>query len=301
MVRKKNKNDPLVTAGTTRSASAAFGDDSDESVESPVRKKQNTTTSTSTSIPDKSAFGNGSSNARTRSSTNNDIQTSVNDLPIELNVDRIDGAVVIRNTVEEEGVLDLVPPTSTPPTKPTTVSTISNIKGAEKIVVEAESKIPGSQKTEYGALVETQSDDGSNVENRRVRKWRVGLGWVGISILINLYVFSVMIWSGLVLNESATYQLESLKCRERLHLAYQSMGLEGDFEDNMDEDNLEKIEEQQYYWQELEAQARYWRREAKKYQRDGEGFRKQCREDLRDLLSEIEPHKLDTIGLDHHS
>jgi len=79
------------------------------------------------------------------------------------------------------------------------------------------------------------------------------------------------------------------------------MGLKEDFEDNMDEDNLEKIEEQQFYWQELEAQARYWKKEAIKYQRDSEGFRKQCREDLRHLLSDIEPHKVDTIGLDHHS
>lgn len=293
-----DKNGPLVATGTTRSASAAFGDDSDESVESPVRKKQNTTTL----IPDKSAVENSSSVART--STNNDIETSMNDFPRDLDVDPIDGAVDVRNTAlprlsmdkEEEGLLDIVPPTSTALTKPTAVPTTSNI-------MEIETKIPSPQNTEYDDLIEIQSADdmsadhcstkSSKYENGHVRNWRVGLGWVGISIFINLHVFSGMIWSGLLLNERATYQLESLEYRERLQLAYQTMGLRGEFED-MDENNFEKIEEQQFYWQELEAQARYWKKEAKKYQRDGEGFREQCREDLRHLLSELEPeHKGD--------
>ena len=70
---------------------------------------------------------------------------------------------------------------------------------------------------------------------------------------------------------------------------------ECDFEiiGNADDENdiSDRFKEQQFFWQELEAQVRYWKKEAKKYQQYGDAYREQCREDLRHLLSKVEPQK----------
>ena len=112
---------------------------------------------------------------------------------------------------------------------------------------------------------------------------------------MNLFVFSWVVWTGLLLNESSSYQLESLECRERLHQTYQAMGLDVDFEDMLDDDEEsyinDRFREQKFYWQELEGQVQYWKKEAKKFQRYGDAYREQCQEDLRHLLSEVDPQK----------
>merc|ERR1712224_1066902 len=97
---------------------------------------------------------------------------------------------------------------------------------------------------------------------------------------------------GLLLNERAIYQLESLECREKLQQLYQSMGFLDDFEDNNgDGDKSEKesnndssFDEHNFYVQELEAQVQYWKKEAKKYQHYRDGYKEQCQKDLALLL-----------------
>lgn len=306
-----DRNAPVAAGNTnqgTRSATAAFGDDSDATIESPARKKQNT----ASSIPRKSASENNCLSART--SINDDVQTLINDFPRDFDVHLNNSAADARNKAsrifienEEEALLDVIPRTNTAPTKLTAVETASNIIGAVQMMgVEPKTSNPqnaryDNQKTQSAGVISTDQSltKRSDCRNDHVRNWHLGLGWVGISIFLSLFVFLGMIWSGLVLNERATYQLESLECRERLQQSYQAMGLTIEFEDTGDSDGdqirntndendiSDRFEEHQFYWQELEAQVRYWKKEAKKYQRYGDGFREQCREDLRHLLSEV--------------
>jgi hypothetical protein len=285
-----------------RSASTAFGDNGDESEESPLRKKQNTIES----VPDESASKNRNSAGRSR---NNDVQTSVNELPRD---SIVNSAADARNAPrlcneeeeQEEELLDIVPPSITAPKESAGVKKTSNNVVAEK-VVGGETKIEINQEWTCGNLETQTTDDknddhspneSSNYQNDGARNWTACLGWVGIFIFLNLHVISGVIWSGILLNERATYQLESLECRERLQQAYQAMGLAEEFEE-MDESVFEIIgnaddeNEHQFYWQELEAQVRYWKKEAKRYQQYGDAYREQCREDLRHLLSKVEPQK----------
>ena len=190
------------------------------------------------------------------------------------------------------------------------MATKSNTLGTEKNVA-VEAKIPSPQNANCSST-DTQSSNDSSADKcvvqktTDVRHWSVGLGWAGIFIFMNLIVFlGAATWSGLLLNERTTYQLESLECRTRLQRVYQEMGLAVDFEDTgtnngdnvgnaYDENNIsDRFKEQQFYWQELEGQVRYWKKEAKKFQRYGDGLMEQCRKDLRHLLAEVEPHKDD--------
>ena len=116
---------------------------------------------------------------------------------------------------------------------------------------------------------------------------------------VSLVVFSMVIWSGLLLNERSVYQLELSTCRENLRQVHHSMGLSGEFEDSEGSDggiDGNSLQEQLFYWQELESQARYWKNEAKKHQQYGEGIKEQCQENLRHLVAEVLPQ-----AESHHS
>lgn len=283
-----------------RSASAAFGDDSDHSMESPLRKKQNT----STTIPAKPVPEKDNKIATT--SVENNIRTSTNGHSRGLGVEHVNGATSVgdddspRSPIEEknENVLDIAPPTSTGPTKPDAGARTPTITVAEETVI-VESTIPTPQKCD-NVIANKADDDPSKIVdpgNGSSRSWIGSLGWFGFFVFMNLFVLSGVIWTGILLNERITYQLESLECRERLQQTYQTMGLSVDLEDLGDEDEendiSERMEEQRYYWQELEGQVRYWKKEAKKYQRYGDAYKDQCQTDLRHLLSEVDPNRGD--------
>ena len=286
-----------------RSASGAFGDDSDHSMESPVRKKQNT----STTIPAKPAPKKDNNIART--SIENSIRTSTNGHSRVLGVEHVNGATSVghddspSSSIEEknENVLDIAPPTSTGPTKPHAGARALSITVAEE-TVRVETTIPTPQKTQCDTAIMTKVDDDPSKivdpGNGSGRSLIGSLGWFGFFVFMNLFVLSGVIWTGILLNERITYQLESLECRERLQQTYQAIGLSVELEDLGDDDEendiSERFEEQRYYWQELEAQVRYWKKEAKKYQRYGDAYKDQCQTDLRHLLSEVlDPNRED--------
>jgi len=105
------------------------------------------------------------------------------------------------------------------------------------------------------------------------------------------FTFTVMfwmIWSGLLLNERTTCQLESFECRERLQQIYHEIGIPTEDVDlnSINADN-DVLDEQRYYWQELEAQVKYWKKEAKKFQQYSDGYKDQCNDDLRRLLQDV--------------
>jgi len=283
-----------------RSASAAFADDGDQSMESPLRKKQNT----ATSVPGKVAPQKDKTAAKTP--IDNSIQTSTkNGHSRDLGVGLVNGASSVGHDrfppssiqEKEENVIDIAPPTSTESTTP-------HVDTASKNSVQAEATIPTPQDATHDNISETKPGNDSSAaygsggisdpQDRSVRSWSVALGWFGFCIFVNLFLLSGVVWTGLLLNERVTYQLESLDCRERLQQTYQAMGLDVDLEDmgedDEDSDISDRFEEQRYYWQELEAQVRYWKKEAKKYQRYGDAYKDQCQTDLRHLLSEVDPN-----------
>jgi len=279
-----------------RSASAAFGNDSDHSIESPVRKKQNT----STTIPAKPAPEKDNNIART--TIENNIRTSTNGHSRVLGVEHVNGATNVghddspSSSIEEknENVLDIAPPSSTGPTKPDAGARTPNITVAEE-TVRVETTLPTPQKTQCDNTIATKADDDPSKivdpGNGSGRSWIGSLGWFGFFVFVNLFVLSGVIWTGILLNERITYQLESLECRERLQQTYQAIGLSVDLEDLGDDDEeneiSERFEEQRYYWQELEAQVRHWKKEAKKYQRYSDAYKDQCQTDL--LLCQVDP------------
>lgn len=112
--------------------------------------------------------------------------------------------------------------------------------------------------------------------------------WFVLSCFIIFTVMFGMVWSGLLLNERVVCQLESFECRERLQQIHHEIGIptkDLDFNNNKIDDDI--LDEQRYYWQELEAQVRYWKKEAKKFQRYSDGYKDQCNDDLRQLLQEV--------------
>mmetsp|Transcript_38057 Transcript_38057/g.42657 ORF Transcript_38057/g.42657 Transcript_38057/m.42657 type:complete len:310 (-) Transcript_38057:123-1052(-) len=114
--------------------------------------------------------------------------------------------------------------------------------------------------------------------------------WFVCSCSFTFIIMLLMIWCGMLLNQRALYQLESLEYRERLQQIYHEIGIpteDLDFNNN----NIGKdiVDEHRYYWQELEAQVKYWKKEAKKFQLFGDGYKDQCNDDLRKLLQEIAP------------
>ncbi len=281
----------------TRSASAAFGDESDQSKESPLRKKQNTAT-----IPGKAVSRK--DNTAVKTSIDNSIQSSTNSHSRDLNVGLVHGAAPVglerfsTSSIEEkeENVIDITPPTNTEPTTPIVVT-------AAKKSVQAETTIPTPEDAMDDNVPENQPNNSSSAghdsseirdsQESSVRSRSGALGWFGFCIFVNLFVLSGVVWTGLLLNERVTCQFDTLECRERLQQTYQSIGLNVDLEDmgKDDEDgNInDRFEEQRYYWQELEAQVRYWKQEAKKYQRYGDACKDQCQTDLRHLLSKVDP------------
>ena len=284
-----------------RSAAAAFGDESDQSVKSPVRKKQNT----ATSRDDKLASDK--SGRVTRTSINNDNQTSANSHSRYSRVDPIKGAMgvgnvgLLRSSNEEkkENVLDVAPPTRKATTKPAAIAKTPNLMIAEKIV-EVETAIPSPQNAGCGHM-KTETDGDANVGHNLNKRgdsqnghiWSSSLGWVGVFVFMNLFVFSGVIYSSLLLIKATSNQLESLECRERLHQAYHAMDVGVDLEDMEEDDISNRFEEQKFYWRELEGQVRYWKKEAEEFQRHGDAFREQCQEDLRHLLSELDPKNIE--------
>mmetsp|Transcript_10915 Transcript_10915/g.25448 ORF Transcript_10915/g.25448 Transcript_10915/m.25448 type:complete len:322 (+) Transcript_10915:146-1111(+) len=287
-----------------RLASTAFGDDGDASAESPVRKKQNTFSSSAekkrhkkpASLPyidiAKMSIHNGIRPEANSFAKNSD----------DYNIDRaskdINPFLRLSMEKEEKALLDLVPPDSTTTTRPMPIISSSNNTGGETLQ-ESGTKIQYHENSKIKNLetqnLESAKSDGVRTKNNfgHNRSPRGGFIWIWIFFFANLCVCLGLIWTGLLLNERAEYQLEALACREQLQQVHYAIGRTGDFEGvdnndgktaNVDDDN--GLAEQQFYWQELEAQVRYWKKEAKKYQRYGDGFKEQCREDLRQLLPE---------------
>jgi len=287
-----------------RSAFAAFGDEDSDSVESPARKKQNM----GTSIAHLQAIENRSS--ITDASVENDVQNLLDNDPRYFDVDScnspVDGQIMqpplpIEN--DDATKFDLLPPTSFLPTKMTAVTTASNTSGVDKMTG-VEKKVEGPRNVEHDNLKSTNPDDTASyhcsTKNNNSRKARIRYEngdrwWVGIFFLANTFVLAGMIFSGLLLNERSIYQLKSMECMNRLHLAYQAMDLTFQFESvdgPNDENNISnRFDEHEFYWKELEAQVRYWKKEAKKYQQYGDGYKVQCQADLQHLLPEIDPQK----------
>lgn len=305
-----SKKSPVIaTQKKTRSASAAFGDRKDAS------KKQNTSSS-STKLQDQLT----TEDTKKTAATPNNIQTAIKNCSRGSDVDRIDSAVSYTNPLqnissdneeEDEPMLDLVPPAHTISTRPKAKTTV-NVKstGTEKLVEEQATMIatatassPQNVKDDKSETRGNEATDKSHNSRRRGRESTSshggGLLRFGLFCFANLAVFSGMIWSGLLLSERATYQLESLECREQLQQAHHAMGIPGDFEDsdNNSGDNSandkintkNRLDEHRFYWEELEAQVRYWKKEAKNYQQYGDGFKEQCREDMQHLLTEVLP------------
>ena len=276
---EEDMNTPIA-AGRTRNRAAAFGE-SDQPVESPVRKKQIVAASVSVNTKSKT-LAKGSMNAG--------VGISV-DHPNNVGVGLINGAASDGNSSQEgEEHLDIAPPIQPVPKKQTIIK-----KTTDKVNGESRPEVvkPGADIERVNGTRNNQRPvEIHNKENDRRRNWFVGLGWVGDSIFLCIFVFSVMIWSGLLLNERAIYQLESLECREQLQQAHQAMGLSEQIDftngnENAENDISDRLEAQQFYMQELETQVQYWKKEAKKHQRYGDGFKTQCQEDLRHLLSQI--------------
>ena len=290
----------------TRSAFAAFGDEGCESAESPARKKQNTSTSIAR-IP----FPEKRSNATT-TSVENDIQNVLKNDPRDFDVDLLDspvnGQIILpRLSIENDDgkVFELVPPTKTLPAKSRAATKTPSSRGADK-TTGIENKALSTENVEDDNLKSANPDVPGACyypsESIDSRKDKVCYGYrrldlVGI-FLFNIFVLVGMIWSGLLLNEQTMYKLKSMECTNRLHQAYQAMDLISEyksFDDSNDESNIfDRFEQHEFYWKELEAQVRYWKKEAKKYQRYGDAFRLQCQEDLKHLLTEIYPQNVDS-------
>jgi len=116
--------------------------------------------------------------------------------------------------------------------------------------------------------------------------------WFVWSCSFTFTVIFLMIWSGLLLNERVLYQLESFECKERLQQIYHEIGIpteDLDFNNNNNNIENDTLDEHRYYWQELEAQVKYWKKEAKKFQQFSDGYKDQCNEDLRKLIQEVVP------------
>lgn len=294
---KSEKGDEKIVEDTaqngTRTAFEAFGDESDQSIDSPLRKKQNTAKS------NPKARGSGKTRTTARKAISDDNERSVNGysrIPdARLTNDNAgagnDSLPTYSMKEQQEDVLDIVPPASNPPIKPAAVATTSEMKIAEK-VVGLESTIPTPQNGTCGNG-ETSANGVEAFDAKSDQTWIESLGWFGVFVFVALFVLSGVLWTGLILSERALYQLESLECRERLHQTYQAMGLGVDFEDVGDSDVgdyiLDRFEEQKFYWKELEGQVRHWKKEAKRFEEKGNGFREQCQKDLQQLLSEINP------------
>lgn len=308
-----SKKSPVVaTQKKTRSASAAFGDRKEAS------KKQNTSSSSSTKVLDQLTTEDTNKTA----ATSNNIQTAVKNCSRGSDVDLIDSAVMSDtnplhnissgNEEVDAPMLDLVPPAHTISTRPKAKTTVNvNSMGTEKLVEEQATTIATATASSNAAACSTITspqnveDDKSEYHGTEVTdkshtsNHRGGLFWFGLFCFANLAVFSGMIWSGLLLNERATYQLELLECREQLQQAHHAMGIPGDFENSdinsgdssaNDNKNIKnRLDEHRFYWQELEAQVLFWKKEAKKYQQYGDAFKVQCQEDLQHLLKEVLP------------
>lgn len=279
-----------------RSASEAFDDDSNHSVESPLRKKQDALKPT----PDIRALKKTRPTARR--SISNDNGRSANGYSRDPGVGLTNGDADAENDTlptyslneEQEDVLDIAPPARNAPIRPTTVATKSKIKIAQE-VDELETTLPTSQNGNCGNG-ESSSYGDVDVGAKSGQTWIESLGWFGFFVFFALFVLSGVVWTGLILSERAFHQLESIECQERLYQTYLGMGLEVDFEDmgdsDMDDYILDRFKEQKFYWEELESQVRHWKSRAKKAEETGKAYREQCQENLQQFISEFSPDKV---------
>mmetsp|Transcript_7828 Transcript_7828/g.16797 ORF Transcript_7828/g.16797 Transcript_7828/m.16797 type:complete len:340 (-) Transcript_7828:410-1429(-) len=287
-----------------RSASDAFGDEIDLPGKSPLHKKQNTS---SVARPTRDApVGLGSSTGGRSKTTivaaaaatssfvnNNNSNGGEFRTPIDSSFKDSDDAAAHGG---ESGLLHLAPRIQKIPTRPMaaltltgtgTRTTASNSMKIEK-PVERFGAIQGPKTSNVDEnLHETTSSDRPNKSEDR----RPGVFLeIALLCLATLVVFSVVTWSGLLLNERSVYQLELSTCRERLAQVHHLVGLTGDeFGDDDDINNNNRLREQLFYWQELESQVQYWKKEAKKHQQYGEGIKEQCQEDLEHLFTKGQP------------
>lgn len=278
----ESKKAPATNRKKTRSAAAAFGDDGSSADDSPARKKQNTSSSSAGVIHhDQSTSGHLSHIVAT--SGTNHIRTSV-DYPLR---DSDTGAD--DEDKNEDLVLDLIPTIKTIPAKPNARETPRN----------DDSLTTGKSAQNFSALsspepaknenLETYDEDPACTEDSQESNNTRGiLIWIGLLCLVNTIVFSVVAWSGVLLNERSVYQIELAGCREQLQQINHAMGLIGDGDD-YDAGNGNRLREQLHHWQELEAQVVYWKKEAKKHQQYGEGFKEQCKQNMEEVLTEISP------------
>lgn len=277
-----------------RSASDAFGNDSDSSGESPLRKKQNMSSHSTT--PKRATIGKkSSSNDRRNNNTASSFTQNQFHKP-SYNYSRESDTG--EEEEEENTVLHIAPNTQSIPTKPmaltaasTTTVTKINSSTTEKSVA-ALNPITSPQKTIYKDL-ETRDSDRicANSDPKTVRDCNEGRSWIGLLFFSCLVISSVVVWSGSLLNERSVYQLELSTCRERLTQMHHAMGLSGEVDDNedvYDGSNVNiRLKEQLFYWKELESQVLFWKKEAKIQQNYVEGIKRQCEDNLKHLATEV--------------
>lgn len=279
----ESKKAPATNRKKTRSATAAFGEDAGSIDESPARKKQNTSSSSSTGVIHRDQSTSGGVSHIAATSGTNHVGTSANYPPRDSDTDAED------EKKNEDSVLDLIPTIRTIPTKPNARETacdddaLTTGKSARKL-----SALSSPERAKDENLEAYDADPVCTQDSQESNSTRGILFWIGLLCLVNAIVFSVVAWSGLLLNERSVYQIELAGCREQLQQINHAMGLIGDGDD-YDTGNGNRLREQLHYWQELEAQVMYWKKEAKKHQRYGEGFKEQCKQNLEEVLTEIVP------------
>ena len=295
---------PSGTRTARRSASDAFGDEIDP--ESPLHKKQNTSVA-------RAGLANANANANNQSSgSGGGNNTSIAAGTATATATNKNGE--FRTPIDSSGgesvLLHLAPPVQKIPTRPmaaltltTTTTTASNSTEAEKPVERFGSgAIRGPIKSNGGEpTLETaaSSSTRNNSDDLDLDKSGGNGFWkIALLCIANLVVFSVVARTGLLLNERSVHQLELSECRQRLGRVHHLVGLTGgdEFGDNNDDADADadgttsnRLREQLFYWQELESQVQYWKKEAKRHQKYGEGIKEQCQEDLEHLLTEVLP------------
>jgi len=274
-----------------RSASDAFGEDSDASGESPLRKKQNMS---SYSSPAEVIVENkkNSEDRRniTASFTTNQFQT-----PAGYSARESDSW----EEEEEESMLHIEPNIKSIPTNPIPLTAPTRTTTAAKInssttekSIETLNTIRSPQKTNYNRLESRDTDHiYVNIDPKTARDSVEGRSRIGLLCFACWVVLSVATWTGLLLNERSAYQLELSTCRERVVQMHHAMGLSqksDDTEDLFDGNNVNnRLKEQLFYWKELESQVLYWKKEAKIQQQYVEGVKQQCQESLQHLATEV--------------